>query len=61
VPAVPHTRRRSEHTAASVFSNFPGKQAEAPAEAAEDSADSPGRKKRGRKPFSKQLARSMRQ
>ncbi len=49
-------RRRGEHTAASVFSKFPAKSAEA---AEEPAADSSARKKRGRKPFSKQLARSM--
>ncbi len=56
-PEPRETRRRSEHTAASVFSKFPAKSAEAaPAAAAEEA---PARKKRGRKPFSKQLARSM--
>jgi predicted transcriptional regulator len=61
MPEIPHRSRRTEHTAASVFSKFPGKQAEPEAEPAEESLDSPARKKRGRKPFSKQLARSMRQ
>ncbi len=63
-PAAPEpreTRRRTEHTAASVFSKFPGKSAEAEAEpdAPEAITELPGQKKRGRKPFSKQLARSM--
>ena len=48
--------RRAEPTAASVFSKFPGRAAEPQAE---DVLDIPGRKKRGRKPFSKQLARTM--
>jgi predicted transcriptional regulator len=61
IPEIPHTRRRTEHTAASVFSGFPGKQAEPAAEPAEESLDAKGGKKRGRKPFSKQTARSMRQ
>ncbi len=61
MPEIPHTRRRAEHTAASVFSKFPGKQAEPETEPVEESLDSKGAKKRGRKPFSKQLARSMRQ
>lgn len=47
-------RRRSEPTAASVFSKFPGKTAEAAPE-----PEPAIKKKRGRKPFSKQLARSM--
>ncbi len=47
------TRRRGEPTAASVFASFPSKSETAPAE------EAPTRKKRGRKPFSKQLARSM--
>jgi predicted transcriptional regulator len=50
-------RRRSEPTAASVFSKFP-KAAEPSAPASEPEGDSL-KKKRGRKPFSKQLARSM--
>ncbi len=50
-------RRRTEHTAASVFSKFPDKSAEP--DAPEAIAELPGQKKRGRKPFSKQLARSM--
>ncbi len=56
------TRRRTEHTAASVFAKFTGKSAEAETEAdtpEATAADLPGQKKRGRKPFSKQLARSM--
>ncbi len=58
-PEPRETRRRAEHTAASVFAKFPGKSAEAEAEAAEPAPELPGQKKRGRKPFSKQLARSM--
>ncbi len=49
-------RRRGEHTAASVFSKFPAKSAEP---AAEEQSDEPAKKKRGRKPFSKQMTRSM--
>jgi len=60
LPEIPHTRRRAEPTAASVFSKFPGKAADPDPAPAEDSLDG-GRKKRGRKPFSKQLARTMRQ
>jgi predicted transcriptional regulator len=56
---APPARRRSEHTAASVFSKFPGKQAEQPA--ATEAAEPAAKQKRGRKPFSKQLARTMRQ
>ncbi len=52
-------RRRTEHTAASVFAKFTGKAAEAEADAPETVVELPGQKKRGRKPFSKQLARSM--
>ncbi len=51
-------RRRTEHTAASVFAKFPDKASEPEAEQ-EDAAELPGPKKRGRKPFSKQLARTM--
>ena len=55
---TPMREVRSEHTLASVFSNFPR-----PAEASEDAPEAPGdaddRKPR-RKPFSKQLARGMR-
>jgi len=61
MPEIPHTRRRAEPTAASVFSKFPGKPVESETAAAEESLDSVGPKKRGRKPFSKQLARTMRQ
>ena len=50
------TRRRGEPTAASVFSKFPAKTAEP---AAPEPEEETGKKKRGRKPFSKQLARSM--
>ena len=49
-------RKRGEPTAASVFSKFPAKSAEA---AAEEAPAAPARKKRGRKPFSKQMTRSM--
>jgi predicted transcriptional regulator len=48
-------RRRGEPTAASVFAKFPAKSAEVEAAPAEDAL----KKKRGRKPFSKQLARTM--
>ncbi len=48
--------RRAEPTAASVFAKFPGRAAEPQAE---DVLEIPGGKKRGRKPFSKQLARTM--
>ena len=48
--------RRAEPTAASVFAKFPGRPAEPQAE---EVLDIPGGKKRGRKPFSKQLARTM--
>ena len=61
-PRVPRApRRRTEHTAASVFAKFTGKSAdsEAAAETPEAAVELPGQKKRGRKPFSKQLARSM--
>jgi len=60
VAEPPPARRRQEHTAASVFSKFPGKTAEPEPEQTEESLEG-GRKKRGRKPFSKQLARTMRQ
>ena len=49
-------RRRGEPTAASVFSKFPAKSAEA---AVEEPTETSVKKKRGRKPFSKQMARSM--
>ncbi len=54
-PEVRETRRRGEPTAASVFAKFPGKSAEPPAPEPEEAL----KKKRGRKPFSKQLARTM--
>ncbi len=54
-PEPREPRRRGEPTAASVFAKFPQGQAEA----AESPAEPPEKKKRGRKPFSKQLARSM--
>ncbi len=57
-PEPREQRRRTEHTAASVFSGFPGKSADAEAEEPAQT-ELPGQKKRGRKPFSKQLARSM--
>jgi len=56
-PEPREARRRSEPTAASVFSKFP-KPLETALDADEKAADSV-KKKRGRKPFSKQLARSM--
>jgi len=56
----PPARRKPEPTAASVFSKFPGKSAEPEPAQTEDSLEG-ARKKRGRKPFSKQLARTMRQ
>ena len=48
-------KRRTEHSAASVFSKFPKNAAAEPVQ------EAPAKKTRGRKPFSKQLARSMRQ
>jgi len=57
-PEPPPARRRGEPTAATVFSGFPNRQKEE-AEVAEPGATAT--KKRGRKPFSKQLARNMRQ
>ena len=54
------TRRRAEPTAASVFAKFTSKPAEMPEVEAAPSAE-PAKQKRGRKPFSKQLARTMRQ
>lgn len=54
-PEPREPRRRGEPTAASVFSKFPAKSAEA----AEQPAEQPEGKKRGRKPFSKQMTRSM--
>jgi predicted transcriptional regulator len=64
LPEVAETlpaRRRAEPTAASVFAKFPAKSTESTPGAVDDPGDAPGRKKRGRKPFSKQLARTMRQ
>lgn len=58
-PEPRETRRRTEHTAASVFAKFPAKSADVDEQAAEPAEDAPERKKRGRKPFSKQLARTM--
>ena len=56
----PHeTRRRTEPTAASVFAKFPSRPAEPAPDMEEPAEELPARKKRGRKPFSKQLARSM--
>ena len=49
-------RKRGEPTAASVFSKFPAKSAEP---VAEEASTEPSKKKRGRKPFSKQMTRSM--
>ncbi len=54
---VKEGRRRGEPTAASVFAKFPKN---AP-EVAPEAAPAAGKKTRGRKPFSKQLARTMRQ
>ena len=53
-------RRRAEPTAASVFAKFTSKPADSPAPETELSPE-PAKQKRGRKPFSKQLARTMRQ
>jgi predicted transcriptional regulator len=61
VADLPPARRKAEPTAASVFSKFPGKSAEPEPAQTEDSLEGQARKKRGRKPFSKQLARTMRQ
>jgi predicted transcriptional regulator len=61
VAEPPPPRRRAEPTAASVFSKFPAKQTEPEAVEAEEAVEAAIRKKRGRKPFSKQLARTMRQ
>jgi predicted transcriptional regulator len=61
MPEQPPARRKPEPTAASVFSKFPGKQAEPEPAQSDDSLEGQARKKRGRKPFSKQLARTMRQ
>ena len=55
---APRRESRSEHTLASVFSNFP-RPTEAPDDAPDASAEADERKPR-RKPFSKQLARGMR-
>ena len=55
---APVRERRSDHTAASVFSNFPGASGAAP-DTPEEPAEGEDRKPR-RKPFSKQLARGMR-
>jgi predicted transcriptional regulator len=60
VPELPPARRKPDHTAASVFAKFPGKAAEPDPAQTEEGLDG-ARKKRGRKPFSKQLARTMRQ
>jgi predicted transcriptional regulator len=57
----PPVKRRGEPTAASVFSKFPAKHAEAPDAPPEPAPEPAGKPKRGRKPFSKQLARTMRQ
>ena len=53
-------KRRAEPTAASVFAKFPAKTAETPA-AESERAEPAAKQKPGRKPFSKQLARTMRQ
>ncbi len=57
----PPPRRRAEPTAATVFSRFPGRQKEDAQPASEPQVETALAKKRGRKPFSKQLARNMRQ
>jgi predicted transcriptional regulator len=54
-------RRRAEPTAASVFAKFTGKEPEVPDAEDAPSAEPMVKQKRGRKPFSKQLARTMRQ
>jgi len=54
-PEPREPKRRGEPTAASVFAKFP----QGLAATAEEPAEEPAKKKRGRKPFSKQLARSM--
>ena len=56
-PEVREPRRRSDHTAASVFAKFP--KGEPAAEAKAEAADIGGKTRR-RKPFSSQTARSMR-
>ena len=61
IAEAPPPRRRAEHTAASVFAKFPAKQLDAPAENDEPATEAAIKAKRGRKPFSKQLARTMRQ
>jgi predicted transcriptional regulator len=58
---APPPRRRAEPTAASVFAKFPAKPLDAPADTEEPAAEAVIKTKRGRKPFSKQLARTMRQ
>jgi len=54
-PEPPPRIRRSEPTAASVFASFP----KSSAAEADSTPSLPDSKKRGRKPFSKQLARTM--
>jgi predicted transcriptional regulator len=56
-PEPRESRRRADHTAASVFAKFP--KGEAPAEVETEAADN-ARKTRRRKPFSSQMARGMR-
>jgi len=60
-PEPAPTRRRAEPTAASVFAKFTSKPAEAPVAESQPSPEPAAKQKRGRKPFSKQLARTMRQ
>jgi predicted transcriptional regulator len=54
-------RRRAEPTAASVFAKFTAKATESPEVTSEPGPEPAAKHKRGRKPFSKQLARTMRQ
>lgn len=60
-PEPAPTRRRAEPTAASVFAKFTSKPAEAPVAESAPGPEPAAKQKRGRKPFSKQLARTMRQ
>ena len=57
IPEPRESRRRADHTAASVFSKFP--KGEAAAEVKVEATDALGKTRR-RKPFSSQTARSMR-
>jgi predicted transcriptional regulator len=58
--AEPARERRTNHTAASVFANFTGPREEAEEQPHAPATAEPGERKSSRKPFSKQLARSMR-